>query len=51
VIKFAGCYHGHVDALLAEAGSGVMTLGIPSTPGIPSGATAVSDQSVKGVSA
>jgi len=40
VIKFAGCYHGHVDALLAEAGSGVMTLGIPSTPGIPSGATA-----------
>jgi glutamate-1-semialdehyde 2,1-aminomutase len=40
VIKFAGCYHGHVDALLAEAGSGVMTLGIPSTPGVPSGATA-----------
>jgi glutamate-1-semialdehyde 2,1-aminomutase len=40
VIKFAGCYHGHVDALLADAGSGVMTLGIPSTPGVPSGATA-----------
>jgi glutamate-1-semialdehyde 2,1-aminomutase len=39
VIKFAGCYHGHVDALLASAGSGVMTLGIPSTPGIPSGVT------------
>jgi glutamate-1-semialdehyde 2,1-aminomutase len=36
VIKFAGCYHGHVDALLASAGSGIMTLGIPSTPGIPS---------------
>ena len=36
VIKFAGCYHGHVDALLASAGSGLMTLGIPSTPGIPS---------------
>jgi glutamate-1-semialdehyde 2,1-aminomutase len=35
VVKFAGCYHGHVDALLAEAGSGVATLGIPSTPGIP----------------
>jgi glutamate-1-semialdehyde 2,1-aminomutase len=35
VIKFAGCYHGHVDALLASAGSGVMTLGIPSTPGVP----------------
>jgi len=40
VIKFAGCYHGHVDALLASAGSGVMTLGIPSTPGVPSGVTA-----------
>ena len=38
VIKFAGCYHGHVDALLASAGSGVMTLGIPSTPGVPRGA-------------
>ncbi len=37
VIKFAGCYHGHVDALLASAGSGVMTLGIPSTPGVTSG--------------
>ena len=35
VIKFAGCYHGHADALLADAGSGVMTLGIPSTPGVP----------------
>ena len=40
VIKFAGCYHGHVDALLASAGSGVMTLGIPSTPGVTSGVTA-----------
>jgi glutamate-1-semialdehyde 2,1-aminomutase len=40
VIKFAGCYHGHVDALLASAGSGVMTLGIPSTPGVPSGVAA-----------
>jgi glutamate-1-semialdehyde 2,1-aminomutase len=39
VIKFAGCYHGHVDALLASAGSGVMTLGIPSTPGVPVGVT------------
>ena len=33
IIKFAGCYHGHADALLAEAGSGLATLGIPSTPG------------------
>jgi glutamate-1-semialdehyde 2,1-aminomutase len=40
VVKFAGCYHGHVDALLAEAGSGVATLGIPATPGIPIEVTA-----------
>jgi glutamate-1-semialdehyde 2,1-aminomutase len=40
VLKFAGCYHGHVDALLAEAGSGLATLGIPATPGIPSDVTA-----------
>ncbi len=40
VLKFAGCYHGHVDALLASAGSGLATLGIPSTPGVSSGATA-----------
>ena len=38
VIKFEGCYHGHADALLASAGSGLATLGIPSTPGVPSGA-------------
>lgn len=40
IIKFAGCYHGHTDALLAEAGSGVATLGIPGTPGVTKGATA-----------
>ena len=40
VLKFAGNYHGHVDALLAEAGSGVATLGIPATPGVPSDVTA-----------
>ncbi len=40
IIKFAGCYHGHADALLASAGSGVATLGIPSTPGVPTGAIA-----------
>jgi glutamate-1-semialdehyde 2,1-aminomutase len=34
VVKFAGCYHGHVDALLAAAGSGVATLGIPGSPGV-----------------
>ncbi len=36
ILKFAGCYHGHVDALLASAGSGLATLAIPSTPGVPS---------------
>ena len=35
ILKFAGCYHGHSDALLASAGSGLATLGIPSTPGVP----------------
>jgi glutamate-1-semialdehyde 2,1-aminomutase len=40
ILKFAGCYHGHVDALLAQAGSGVATLGLPSTPGIPASVTA-----------
>ena len=34
VVKFSGCYHGHVDALLADAGSGVATLGLPSSPGV-----------------
>jgi glutamate-1-semialdehyde 2,1-aminomutase len=40
MIKFAGCYHGHADTLLASGGSGLLTLGIPSTPGVPSGAAA-----------
>jgi glutamate-1-semialdehyde 2,1-aminomutase len=40
ILKFAGCYHGHVDALLASAGSGLATLGIPSTPGVPTAVTA-----------
>ena len=40
VLKFAGCYHGHVDALLAEAGSGLATLAIPTTPGVPTNVTA-----------
>ncbi|MEU6268902.1 glutamate-1-semialdehyde 2,1-aminomutase [Saccharopolyspora shandongensis] len=34
IVKFAGCYHGHVDALLASAGSGVATLGLPTSPGV-----------------
>ena len=40
ILKFAGCYHGHVDSLLVEAGSGVATLGIPGTPGVTAGAAA-----------
>ena len=40
IVKFAGCYHGHADALLAEAGSGIATLGIPSTAGVPTAAAA-----------
>src|SRR5438270_5818315 len=40
ILKFAGCYHGHADALLASAGSGLATLAIPSTPGVPSAVTA-----------
>ena len=37
VIKFTGCYHGHVDALLVKPGSGALTLGIPGSPGVPEG--------------
>ena len=40
VVKMEGCYHGHVDALLVKAGSGVATLGIPGTPGIPAAVAA-----------
>jgi glutamate-1-semialdehyde 2,1-aminomutase len=39
ILKFAGCYHGHGDALLASAGSGLATLGIPSSPGVPAAVT------------
>src|SRR5881227_2710162 len=40
VVKFAGCYHGHSDALLAAAGSGLATLGLPGSAGVPAGAVA-----------
>lgn len=40
LVKFSGCYHGHVDALLADAGSGVATLGLPSSPGVTGAAAA-----------
>ena len=35
IIKFEGCYHGHADAFLVKAGSGAMTLGVPTSPGVP----------------
>lgn len=37
IIKFAGCYHGHFDGFLVEAGSGVLTQNIPGSPGVPKG--------------
>ena len=37
IIKFSGCYHGHSDSLLIKAGSGALTLGVPSSPGVPAG--------------
>ena len=40
VIKFAGCYHGHADAFLVQAGSGIATLGLPDSPGVPAAVTA-----------
>jgi glutamate-1-semialdehyde 2,1-aminomutase len=39
VVKFAGCYHGHVDSLLVQAGSSATTLGVPNSPGVPAGCT------------
>jgi len=39
IIKFEGCYHGHADAFLVQAGSGVATLGLPDSPGVPPAAT------------
>ncbi len=40
IVKFEGCYHGHADFLLIKAGSGALTLGIPTSPGIPAGSAA-----------
>jgi len=37
IVKFEGCYHGHSDSLLIKAGSGALTLGVPSSPGVPAG--------------
>src|SRR5437588_740323 len=39
IVKFAGCYHGHVDSLLVSAGSSATTLGVPNSPGVPKGCT------------
>jgi glutamate-1-semialdehyde 2,1-aminomutase len=40
IVKFAGCYHGHVDSLLVSAGSSALTHGVPTSPGVPPGCTA-----------
>jgi glutamate-1-semialdehyde 2,1-aminomutase len=40
IVKFEGCYHGHADPFLVKAGSGALTLGVPTSPGVPAGATA-----------
>src|SRR5918995_1793105 len=40
IIKFEGCYHGHADSFLVQAGSGAMTFGTPTSPGVPAGAVA-----------
>jgi glutamate-1-semialdehyde 2,1-aminomutase len=40
IVKFAGCYHGHVDSLLVQAGSSALTHGVPNSPGVPAGCTA-----------
>jgi hypothetical protein len=39
LIKFSGCYHGHADSFLVQAGSGVLTLGLPDSPGVPKSST------------
>ena len=44
MLKFEGCYHGHADALLVGAGSGVATLGIPGSPGVPAAFTELTVQ-------
>jgi glutamate-1-semialdehyde 2,1-aminomutase len=40
ILKFAGCYHGHADAFLVQAGSGAMTIGVPTSPGVPAAVAA-----------
>ncbi|KAG1530851.1 hypothetical protein G6F50_017049 [Rhizopus delemar] len=37
IVKFEGCYHGHGDSFLVKAGSGMLTLGVPTSPGVPAG--------------
>lgn len=45
-MKFVGCYHGHADAFLVKAGSGVATLGLPDSPGVPAGSTGMYSEEV-----
>ena len=42
LLKFVGCYHGHGDSFLVQAGSGVATLGLPDSPGVPAASTGAS---------
>ena len=42
LLKFVGCYHGHADSYLVQAGSGVATLGLPDSPGVPAASTGAS---------
>ena len=41
LLKFSGCYHGHADSFLVQAGSGVATLGLPDSPGVPAASTGI----------
>ena len=47
IVKFEGCYHGHSDSLLVKAGSGALTLGVPTSPGVPEFSAAHTDPGVQ----
>lgn len=47
LVKFIGCYHGHADSFLVQAGSGVATLGLPDSPGVPASSTGERERGIK----
>ena len=49
LLKFTGCYHGHADSFLVQAGSGVLTLGLPDSPGVPKTSTGATGQTIVAV--